>query len=188
MTALAHLMIAAEKGPLSNECVDRGIISFLSFIEWVEQLPYSRNSDRSEYRLVFDEECGVCSTKSALIKAVAAENGWENVKLFLGMFLMSEKTHPGVGIILKEANLESIPEAHTYLKINGEIRDVTGLEKGSESFEKSLQLEVEIKPDQIGEYKVNWHRAQMVAYSFENGMSPNSLWETREKCIAELSR
>ncbi|MFT5819958.1 MAG: hypothetical protein ACI8ZM_001183 [Crocinitomix sp.] len=187
MTALAHLMIAAENGPLSNECVDRGIISFLSFIEWVEQLPYGRNSDRSEYRLVLDEERGTCSTKNALVKAVALENSWDNVILCLGLFLMSEKTNPGVGAILKEANLESIPEAHTFLKINGEVRDLTGLEKGSESFEKTLQLEVEIKPDQIDEYKVNWHRAQMVAYSFENGMSPNDLWKIREKCISALS-
>ena len=188
MTALAHLIIEAENGPLSAECVDRGIISFLSFIEWVEQLPYGRNSDRAEYRLVFDEEKGTCSTKNALVKAVAIENGWENVKLYLGLYLMSEKTNPGVGAVLAELNLQSIPEAHTFLKINDAIRDLTGLENGTESFEKTLQLSVEIKPDQIDEYKVNWHRAQMVAYSFENGMSPNDLWVTREKCIAKLSQ
>lgn len=188
MTNLAHLMVAAEKGPLSNECVDRGIISFLSFIEWVEQLPYGRNSDRTEYRLVFDEEKGTCSTKSALINAVAAENGWENVKLYLGVFMMSEETHPSLRTILNENSLKALPEVHTYLKISNEIRDVTGLETGSESFEKSLQIEVEIKPDQIGEYKENWHKAQIVAYSFENGMSPNDLWEIREKCILELAK
>ncbi len=187
MTNLAHLIIEAANGPLSTECVDRGIISFLSFIEWVEQLPYGRNSDRAEYRLVFDEEKGTCSTKNALVKGVALENGWDDVKLHLGVFMMSEKTHPVLNAILNKHKLKAIPEVHTYLKISGEIRDVTGLETGAESFEKSVQLEVEIKPDQIGEYKENWHKAQMIAFSFENGMSPNDLWDIREKCIAELA-
>ncbi len=188
MTALAHLIIEAEKGPLSSECVDRGIISFLSFIEWVEQLPYGRNSDRSEYRLVFDEEKGACSTKNALVKAVATENGWDNVKLYLGVFMMSEKTHPQLKNILNKNELKAIPEVHTYLKINDEIRDVTGLETGSVSFEELVEIEVEIKPDQIGDYKENWHKSQMIAFSFENGRSPNDLWDIREACILELSK
>ena len=144
-------------------------------------MPYGRNSDRSDYRLVFDEEIGACSTKSALVKAVAVENGWDNVKLCLGIFMLSEKTHPLLKNSLKEGGIDAIPEAHTYLKINNEIRDVTGLEDGNESFEKSLQMEMEISPDKIGTFKVNWHKAQLVAYAFENGMSPNNLWEIREK-------
>ncbi len=188
MIALAHLHIEAEKGPLSNECVDRGIISFLSLIEWVEQLPYQRNTDRSDYTLVLEEECGTCSTKNALIKAVAIENGWGNVTLHVGIFLISEKTHPGIGPTLNKYKLKCIPEAHSYLKIANEIRDVTGLETGDESFDLSIQLEEEIRPEQIGDYKINFHQDYLQNYAKKIGLSRDELWKIREECIEKLSQ
>ena len=56
MIYLSHLSIEAANGPMSIEAVDRGIISFQSFIEWVSQLPYKRNSNQADYTLVFEEE------------------------------------------------------------------------------------------------------------------------------------
>lgn len=187
MAALAHLLIEANKGALSNACVDRGIISFQSLIEWVEQLPYGRNSDRSNYALVLEEERGTCSTKNALIKAVAMENGWKDIKLFLGIFLLSEKTHTGVGRLLKKYQLSAIPEAHTYLKINNAVKDVTGLQTGSESFYDSLELETEILPNQIGDFKVKWHKNFLDTYQDQTPFSAAELWDIREACIRELT-
>lgn len=188
MVVLAHLLIEAEKGALSNACVDRGIISFQSLIEWVEQLPYGRNSDRANYALVLEEECGACSTKNALIKAVAMENGWEEVKLFLGVFLLSEKTHTGVGNVLNKYQLDAIPEAHTYLKINDAIKDVTGLQTGPQSFHASLQIETEILPNQIGDFKVEWHKNFLNTYQDQTRFSASELWNIREACILELTK
>lgn len=185
--SLAHLLIDAEKGELSNACVDRGIISFLSLIEWVEQLPYKRNTDRANYAVVLDEECGVCSTKNALIKAVAIENGWDHIHLFLGIFLMSEKTNPGVGKVLDSHQLTVIPEAHTYLKINGIVKDVTGLRTGAESFLNTLQIEIEISPNQIGDFKIEWHKNFLQQYQVKTAFATEKLWEIRQACIASLS-
>lgn len=187
MTVLAHLHIEAENGPLSNECVDRGIISFQSFIEWVEQLPYGRNSDRADYTLIFEEERGACSTKNALVKAVATENDWNQVQLFLGIYAMSEKTNPGVGKVLNQFGLTTIPEAHVYLKIDGEIRDVTGLETGTEPFYKSLQTEIKIQPEQIGVFKMEWHQKALQNVTADLGFSLAELWTVRQACIAALS-
>lgn len=188
MIPLTHRQIEAVNGPLSAACVDRGIISFSSFIEWVEQLPYRRNSDRTDYSLVLTEECGACSTKNALVKAVALENNWEDVQLFLGIYKMSDKTNPGIGDILSSYDLDEIPEAHTYLKINGEIRDVTGLPAGAESFEKTLFDEIAIEPNQIGDYKIAWHLEHLRAYASDKKLSLEKVIEIREACIAFLGK
>lgn len=187
MIPLTHRQIEAVNGPLSAACVDRGIISFSSFIEWVEQLPYRRNSDRADYSLVLTEECGACSTKNALVKAVALENNWVDVQLFIGLYWMSEATNPGVGEVLKNESLSYIPEVHTYLKINGEIRDVTGLPAGAESFEKTLFDEIAIEPNQIGDFKIAWHLEHLLAFANEKKFSLEKVIEIREACIATLS-
>ena len=187
MIPLTHRQIEAENGPLSNACVDRGIISFSSFIEWVEQLPYQRNSDRSDYSLVLTEECGACSTKNALVKAVALENNWEDVQLFIGLYWMSETTNPGVDEVLKNESLSYIPEAHTYLKINGLVRDVTGFPLGQESFLTTLEEEIEISPTQIGQFKLDWHTERLATFASSQERSLTDVKKIREACITKLS-
>lgn len=186
MIALAHRHIEAGNGPLSLACVDRGIISYLSFIEWVEQLPYKRNSNRADYSLVIEEECGACSTKNAVVRAVAIENSWDDVQLFLGIYKMSAATNPVLQSVLDKYELTYIPEAHTYLKINGELRDVTGLDSGSQSFTDVLIKEEQIVPDQIGEFKVNWHKDFINEWAQSTTYSADKLREIREECIEFL--
>ncbi len=187
MIPLTHRQIEAHKGELSTACVDRGIISFSSFIEWVEQLPYRRNSDRADYSLVLTEECGACSTKNALVKAVALENNWEDIQLFIGLYWMSEATNPGVGEVLKNESLSYIPEVHTYLKINGVVRDVTGLPLGQESFLATLQEEIEISPNQIGQFKLDWHTERLARFASTQNRSLIDVKKIREACITRLS-
>lgn len=186
MVPLAHWHIEAEKGPLSSECVDRGIISFQSLIEWVEQLPYKRNSNRADFLLVFDEECGACSTKHALVKSVADENGWTAVELFLGQYEMSEETNPGVGLILHQNQLDFIPEAHVFLKIDGRIVDLTGLPIGVNSFELSLTNAHIIEPYQIGDYKVKWQENMLTNFGNIFNKSLDELNRIRENCLLLL--
>ncbi len=187
MSSLAHWHIEAQSGPLSAACVDRGIISFLSLVEWVQQLPFARNSDRANYALVLDEECGACSTKNAVVKAVAMENGWSQVQLFLGIYNLSENTNPGVGSILTAAQLSFIPEAHVYLKIMNELRDVTGLPTGLTSFSEYLQNEIEILPDQIGDFKLNWHKKFLLQFAKNQKRTLEEIITIREACIDKLT-
>jgi len=187
MTPTAHWHIEAEKGPLSDECVDRGIISFQSLIEWVEQLPYKRNSNRADYSMVLSEECGTCSTKNALAKAVAIENGWDDVQLFIGIYQLSQLTNPPVGPVLKKYRLHALPEAHTFLRINGELKDLTGLSNGIEPWQKSLSEFVEIQPSQIGAFKVQWHDAFLLKFAQENHQTISEIHKIREECLTSLS-
>ncbi len=156
-------------------------------LKQIKSLPYGRNSNRSDYLLVPTEQKGACSTKHAYVKHIADLNRWQNVQLFIGIYLMSEKNTPGVSKTLKTYGLNSIPEAHTYLKIDGEITDITGLQPGEESFIKTLQTEVEIAPDQIGEFKVNFHQSFLSEWTVDTNFSSKELWEIREECINTLS-
>lgn len=187
MTPMAHWHIEAENGPLSTECVDRGIISFQSLIEWVEQLPYKRNTVRGDYAAVLTEECGTCSTKNALAKAVALENGWHQVKLFVGIYQLSCDTNPPIAQILKSNKLDALPEAHTFLRINDEVKDLTGIISGNESWQKSIGETVEIEPAQIGDFKQNWYQKVLVQFAHSNNRSIAEINEIREACVHALS-
>ena len=83
-------------------------------LDQFKALPYGRNSIRSEYLLVPNEQKGTCSTKHAYVKHMADFNGWQNVQLFIGIYLMSELNTPGVGIVLEKHGLSCIPEAHVF--------------------------------------------------------------------------
>jgi len=134
-----------------------------NLLQEIKALPYGRNSDRSDYSLILKEQKGTCSTKHAYVKHIALKNSWDEVKLFIGIYMMKEKNTPGVGTVLKKYDLTEIPEAHTYLKIEEQVIDITGLSLTVESFEKSLQQETEITPEQIGDYKLEllnlWHKS-----------------------------
>ncbi len=153
----------------------------------VKSLPYGRNSNRADYTLVPLEEKGTCSTKHAFIKHMALQNNWPEVSLFIGIYLMSESNTPGVGEVLKKYSLKEIPEAHTYLKINGDLTDITGLGASVESFTETLQREEEILPDQIGDYKVKFHQDYISNWVKSSFYTAQKIWNIREECISQLS-
>ena len=156
-------------------------------LQEIKALPYGRNSDRANYLLVPTEQKGACSTKHAYVKHIALEKGWENVKLFLGIYMMSEQNTKGVGSVLQKFGLKAIPEAHVYLRINSEIIDITGLKESPEPFHKSLKTEVEIQPDQIGEFKIQFHKQFISEWVISKSHSPKEIWAIREECIRALS-
>ena len=157
-------------------------------LQEIKALTYGRNSVRSNYLLVPKELKGTCSTKHAYVKHIASQKGWENVKLFTGIYIMKESNTTGVGAVLKKYALTEIPEAHTYLKIDSEIIDITGLETSEEPFEKTLQLEQEITPDEIGSFKLEFHKAFISEWSNSTKLSTEEVWKIREECIQELSK
>lgn len=174
---------------LSKLLLDKEIIDFKSAIVYVNQLPYGRTTDRSDYRLIIPENRGTCSTKHAFLKQLAIENKQEAIKLFIGIYQMNEINTKGVGSVLTKYQLEYIPEAHTYLKINGNLLDITRTTENDTSFEDSLLVEQQILPNQIANFKVDWHQNflkqwiinEQLPYTFEE------IWNIREKCIEALS-
>lgn len=177
-------------GPLSKICIGLGLTSFRDVSKYVQQLPYGRNSNRSDFTIIIKENKGTCSTKHAFLKQIAIENEQSPVKLYIGIYKMTEKNTKGIGDVLKEQGLSYIPEAHTYLKINNMVVDITRTINSETSFESSLLTEEQILPDQIGNHKVDFHKAYLrqwvetedVPYDFD------SIWDIRESCIKALKQ
>lgn len=183
MIHLAHLSIDAVKGPMSIEAVDRGIISLQSLLEWVGQLPFKRNSQQGDYRLVFTEECGTCSTKHALVKQVAIENDWKDVLLLSGLYQMNGKTNPKIAKYLENHKVEYFPELYFFLKIDGKIFDLCNADFVQETFKNTLtNLEI-INPSQIGAYITNKHKELFLNWCLNEQVSFDIYWAYREHCM-----
>jgi hypothetical protein len=187
--ALPHVPLQAA-GPVSTEFIAHGIIDFQAAGRFLQGLPYGRTKDRADFRAVLREGKGTCSTKHALLAALAHEQGLP-VVLTLGIYAMHERNTPGVGAVLTPYGLASLPEAHCYLTYAGRRIDIT--RSGVEPTEPITQLlhEESIAPEQIGDYKVTLYRHYMQTWVNTNakevrGRSVEDMWQIREECIAAL--
>jgi len=177
----------AATGPHPEALQRAGCESYRSAARYLHELPYGRNSDRADFRLVLSEKRGTCSTKHALLAAVAREQGL-SVQLAIGIYDMTEANTPGVGRILAAHGLASLPEAHCYLRYAGHRVDVTR----SHIFPQApivIHEEWSIEPEQIGAHKVALHREHLRAWLREHGelhLSLEEIWRIRESCILAL--
>lgn len=182
--------IESIKGAISESFTAIGINTFQQANKWVSDLDYKRNHDKNNVLTLFEEQCGTCSTKHALLKRLADENGNESIKLILGIFTMNSKNTPKIKDVLAKYDLKYIPEAHNYLRNHNHILDYTGIGVNETKFELDLLEEVEIGPDQITDYKVQYHK-EFLSRWIETNKIPytlDKLWKIREECIAALAR
>lgn len=185
---IPNLNIDPKAGPLSGKLATKNINSLKDLLDWLAELPYSRNSDRSDFTLVLEENKGTCSTKHALVRALANENSWPDIDLYIGFFFMDAKVYPRLGEILKKAGLEGLPEAHTFLVIDGNYIDVTS--KNIPISEDLIVDEMEIEPQGIGDFKETIHKGFMMDWAEEEkiNLPLDQLWAIREACIKELAK
>lgn len=179
-----------SKGQISKEFVDRNMLTFNQAALFVRQLAYGRNADKNNLASIFTDNCGTCSTKHALLKKLADENNFEKVKLIVGLFKMNKNNTPEISATLVQNNLEYIPEAHCYLKYEDQILDLTKINSDPTDFLDDLIEEIEISPEQITDYKVNYHKNYLVTWLDKNkkiNLSLNDIWKIREQCIQDLA-
>ncbi|NOT56713.1 MAG: hypothetical protein HOP18_19110 [Deltaproteobacteria bacterium] len=184
--------VLQSKGPMSLEFLARGIADFRASGRYLHALPYGRTANRADFRSVLHEGKGTCSTKHALLAALAGEQGIP-VVLTLGLYAMSERNTPGVGMVLSGHGLECLPEAHCYVTYDGKRIDIT--RSGVEPAEPISQFlhEEAIVPEQIGDYKVTLHRRFMRQWVHDHtetvkGRSFEEVWRIREACISALAQ
>lgn len=104
--------------PIMQAFLDCTISNFHSACHYIHQLPYGRTSERAHWWLVLKEQQGACSSKHALLKALADELHLP-IRLMIGIYAMDETNTQGVGAVLAEHQLQAIPEAHCYLEHAG---------------------------------------------------------------------
>lgn len=177
--------ILSSNGLISKTFLSSGINTFQKACNWVSSLEYRRNHDKENELALFKDLCGTCSTKHALLKRLADENGKHVLKLILGLFKMDDNNTPAIKDLLKEHNLPYIPEAHNYLRVSNYIMDFTGIGINETKFELDILKEIEIQADQITDFKVQFHREYLVQWikDYKIPYSLDELWAIREECI-----
>lgn len=180
-----------SKGVISNHFLELRFTDFKSAAEYIQFLPYKRNEHKENQLCVFEDLGGTCSTKHSLLKNLAIENNFPELKLMLGIFLMTESNTSKIATILKKYDLKEMPEAHNYLKYKNEILDFTRKNSSPENFIHDLVEEIEILPFQITDFKIEHHRNFLKKYLKLRSSIPYSLddfWKIREKCILALQQ
>lgn len=174
---------------LSKSLLEKGIDNFIDAAVFVKELPYRRNKDKNNPRVVLEENCGTCSTKHALLKRIADENGHPELKLVLGIYKMDARNTPRIAPILEKYKLKYIPEAHNYLRVHGYILDFTGLGMSEAKLASNLLTEIEITPDQITDYKIDFHKEYLSNWLADEKVNYSlaEIWRIREECIEALT-
>ncbi len=164
-------------------------MDFESLIEKVKNIPYGRNSNRDDFSLVISENKGTCSSKHAFLKEFADINNVENVKMYIGIFKMTESNMSEIYPLLSENELSYIPEAHCYLKINGIPIDATTTESFYQKIKNEIIEELEIIPSQVSSFKVDYHKSFLQKWIVQTNQNKSfeEIWRIRERCIQKLS-
>lgn len=164
-------------------------MDFIELIEKVKHIPYGRNSNRYDFTLVISENKGTCSSKHAFLKDFANKNNIPNIKLYIGIFKMNEENTSKIFPLLSENQINYIPEAHCYLKVDGIPLDITTSESFYTKIKNDILEEIEIEPIQVANYKVNYHKDFLKKWIIETNQNKtfNEIWTIREKCIQKLS-
>ncbi len=167
-----------------------GINTFSEACEYVQKLPYGRNANRTDFTLVLTEQKGTCSSKHALLAYLADENKVQEVELIVGIFLMSPETNPVLTDFFANKPYTAIPEAHCYLRYNGERFDYTAVGFDKEKIGAKIIREQRAEPNQVSEWKPAIHKHYMESWLKRNPqieLTVDELWAEREQCIALLS-
>ncbi|WP_445452008.1 VOC family protein [Flavobacterium sp. 25HG05S-40] len=185
--ALKHLNFTS-KDDLTILLKDKDIHNWSDLIEFTRNLPYGRNSNRYDFSLVIKENKGTCSSKHAFLKKVADLNDFKHVKLIVGLYRMTHTNTPKIGKTIINEGLEYIPEAHCYLKLGHQRIDITSTHSDINTLSDAILLEIEIEPEQVADFKVDFHKNYLRNWIRENQipMSFETVWEIREQCIKEL--
>ena len=136
-------------------------------INFVKQIPYGRNANREDFSLVISENKGTCSSKHAYLKDFASKNNIPNVQLIIGIYKMTE-ANTNIGKILSDNNIDYIPEAHCYLKLNNQRIDITNYNSDIENLICDIIEEIEIEPEQVNTFKVDYHKKYIQNWVIEN--------------------
>jgi hypothetical protein len=116
------------------------------------------------------------------------KNNIPNVDLIIVIYKMHE-ANTKFGSILKENNLDYLPEAHCYLNINGKVTDITNPNSDFEKLRNDILEEICIEPNQVVDFKVKYHQNFLKNWITENQIpfTFEEIWNIREKCIQKLS-
>lgn len=185
---MKNFIIEKNRGIVSEQFLNKDITDFDSACIYISALPYKRNTDKNNILCVFHDLGGTCSTKHAVLRKLALENGRIEMKLMLGIFKMDAEYTGKITNTLHQFNLKYIPEAHNYLKIEGTYYDYTKSGADHNDFKDKILVEKEIEYYEVVEEKILYHKNFLEKWIKEEYIpySLDEVWNIREQCIRDL--
>jgi hypothetical protein len=168
--------------PLGAAFVALGADTFHDAARLVRALPYGRPA--GGWRSVLADGRGTCSSKHALLAALAGE-ACLSVTLVVGLYDMDGGNTPGVGATLARAGFPSLPEAHTFLVAGDALVDLTWPDRLGPP--PPTTGDTPMTPEEIETAKPALHRAVLDSWAEARGLDPAVVWRVREACIAAMS-
>ncbi|GAB5417447.1 MAG: hypothetical protein Crog4KO_30290 [Crocinitomicaceae bacterium] len=174
---------------LTLDIVESGCVTWDDLVRSVRNFKYGRGADRSDFEGVWYRRKGTCSTKHGFLKEIANRNGFNNVELMVGIYLMTAENTPSVATILNTHELQGIPEAHCYLKVDGSYLDATSNSSDYNKIAADLLEEKSVDKSFLVSEKIDYHKEYLMHWlqNEEVPLSLDELWGIREDCIAALS-
>lgn len=81
--------------PVSNHCLQRGIMTLHEACHWVKALPYGANSSSEDSLILFEEGYGNCTTKHGAIARLASAYSLP-ISKHLGFYRLNDDIVTGV--------------------------------------------------------------------------------------------
>jgi len=116
--------VISKKGIISEKFLSLNIKTFLDACVYVHELPYGYNSTMDDILILFKEGYGSCTTKHAVIAALAEEL---NIPVYktVGIYAMKEEIVTGTHRILEKYHLPYLPMNHCFLVFGSYRVDLT---------------------------------------------------------------
>jgi hypothetical protein len=187
---IPHASVGLDKrGPISELFKSRGVRNFGGAVDYIWRLPFDRNKRHGDWKLVLDERCGTCSTKHAVLMAVAEEQAIP-ARLRLGAFEMTAENTPGIRPVLEKFGFPAVPELYCVLEVGGREVDVARPLDDVKVPRKRMMIQFwPISIEGVGHRKRQLHR-DLIKQWLEGGNQPNltveSVWKIREACIKAM--
>ncbi|MBW1696604.1 MAG: hypothetical protein JRH18_13865 [Deltaproteobacteria bacterium] len=115
ISAFPDKPIPEGAGVVSEQFLRLGIKRFVDACQYVHKLPYGYNSDSDDLMILFKEKKGTCTTKHAVIAALAEELSLPITKT-IGIYPMTEELVSGTNPILDKYRLPYVPMLHCFLQ------------------------------------------------------------------------
>jgi hypothetical protein len=166
-----------------------GITHFKEACLYIQKIPFGRNNNPKDFSTVLTENKGTCSTKHGFLGKISEEHLQSDIHVMVGIYMMSEKSHPHLKTVFETYNLKFIPETHAYFRVNDVRYDFSSENFSISEIEPFIIREQRCEPLQLIGWKTMIHKHYIESWIKRQNLSytPEQVWEIREMCLLSES-
>ncbi|MBD3198303.1 MAG: hypothetical protein GF317_24855 [Candidatus Lokiarchaeota archaeon] len=184
--------IIIPKGKISEKFLDLGISSFKEACLYIHDAKYGYNSNYDDQMIFFKENKGSCTSKHAVIAALAQELGISLYKK-VAIYKLTEEITDGANDVMKKYNVPYIPMQHCFLVYKDYRFDLTegnnnGKKTSIEEFIHTEQVEPFISKKEEYQILKKVLKKKILPSQEMKGIDERTLLKAREEGIKLLKK